>query len=44
MTWEFVIGPPNFGPCFGPARRAEVATQALKGYRAGTALSPIDRA
>jgi hypothetical protein len=38
------IGPPNFGPCFGPARRAGVAAQALKGHGAGLALSPIDRA
>jgi hypothetical protein len=38
------IGPPTFGPCFGPARRARVAAQALKGHRAGPALSPIDRA
>jgi hypothetical protein len=38
------IGPPNFGPCFGPTRCAEVAAQALKGHRAGPPLSPIDRA
>jgi hypothetical protein len=38
------IGSPTFGPCFGPARRAGVAAQALKGHRAGPALSPIDRA
>jgi hypothetical protein len=32
------------GPCLGPARRAEVAAQALNGRRAGPALSTIDRA
>jgi hypothetical protein len=45
---EIDIGPPiglaKIVPCFGPARRAEVAAQALKGHRAGPALSPIYRA
>jgi hypothetical protein len=36
--------PPPIGPCFGPAQRAEVAAQALKGRRAGPALGTIDRA
>jgi hypothetical protein len=44
ICYRAAIGPPNFGPCFGPVRRAEVAAQALKGHRAGPALSPIDRA
>jgi hypothetical protein len=30
-------------PCLGPARRAGVAAQALRGHRAGPALSTIDR-
>jgi hypothetical protein len=38
------IGPVKFVPCLGPARRAGVAAQALKGHRAGPTLSPIDRA
>jgi hypothetical protein len=36
--------PPPIGLCLGPARRAGVAAQALKGYRAVPALSTIDRA
>jgi hypothetical protein len=36
--------PPPIGPCFGPAQRAEVAAQALKGRRAGPALGTINRA
>jgi hypothetical protein len=36
--------PPPIGPCFGPARRAKVAAQALKGPRVGPALGTIDRA
>jgi hypothetical protein len=36
--------PPPIGPCFGPAERAEVAAQALKGRRAGPALGTINRA
>jgi hypothetical protein len=39
-----MIGPPKIGPCLGPARRARVAAQALKGHRAGPALSTINRA
>jgi hypothetical protein len=39
-----LIGPTKIGPCFGPARRAGVAAQALKGHRAGPALNPIYRA
>jgi hypothetical protein len=38
------IGPAKIVSCFGPARRAEVAAQALKDCRAGPALSPIYRA
>jgi hypothetical protein len=38
------IGPLIFVLCFGPAQRAEVAAQALKGRRAGPALGTIDRA
>jgi hypothetical protein len=41
ICYRAAIGPPNFGSCFGPARRAEVAAQALKGHRAGPALSPM---
>jgi hypothetical protein len=39
-----MIGPPKIGSCLGPARRAGVAAQALKGHRAGPALSTINRA
>jgi hypothetical protein len=40
-----VIGvPPPIGSCLGPARRAEVAAEALKGRRAGPAIGTIDRA
>jgi hypothetical protein len=39
-----MIGPPKIGSCLGPARRARVAAQALKGHRAGPALSTINRA
>jgi hypothetical protein len=41
---QAAIGPLHIGPCLGPARRAEVAAQALKGRRAGPALSTIGRA
>jgi hypothetical protein len=41
--WAAIM-PPIFGSCFGPARRARVAAQALKGHRAGPTLSPIHRA
>jgi hypothetical protein len=48
MRCEIDIGPPigplKIGPCLGPARRAGVAAQALKDYRAVPALSTIDRA
>jgi hypothetical protein len=39
-----MIGQPKIGPCLEPARRARVAAQALKGHRAGPALSTINRA
>jgi hypothetical protein len=38
------IGPAKIVSCFGLALWAEVAAQALKGSRAGPALSTIDRA
>jgi hypothetical protein len=48
MRWDRNIGPPieppKIGSCLGPARRAGVAAQALKGHRAGPALNTIDRA
>jgi hypothetical protein len=48
MRWDIIIGLPigplKIGPCLGPARRAGVTAQALRGYRAGPALSTIDRA
>jgi hypothetical protein len=48
MRWDIIIGLPigplKIGPCLGPARRAGVAAQALRGHRAGPALSTIDRA
>jgi hypothetical protein len=44
MRWGIFIGPAKIGPCLGPALWAEVAAQALSTYRAGPALSTIDRA
>jgi hypothetical protein len=38
------IGPAKIGSCLGPALWAGVAAQALSTYRAGLALSTIDRA
>jgi hypothetical protein len=39
-----LVGPAKIGPCFGPALWARLAAQALSTYRAGPALSTIDRA
>jgi hypothetical protein len=38
-----LIGPAKIGSCLGPALWAEVAAQALSTYRAGPALSTINR-
>jgi hypothetical protein len=44
FTTIYMKGDFFIGSFIGPARRARVAAQALKGHRAGPTLSPIYRA